>query len=159
MKEELEHARRIIQPLPEGVKIPTTIARKSIREDSDFVIYEGLQAQNIPTLATGLAKMMLTVAVAIDTHDFEPEVGDLITGSGQLLAHARDALDRALQLEQWDNARAASVMVELVARGLAATLSLPYSELLAAVASGEEITPVLVKCGAIPAPSSGPSVG
>lgn len=118
-----------------GAVIPT---RKAIREATDAVIFDALQAGSMPRLVRSVCNAMLVVARAVDDHDLEPEVDDFIAAAMSLLEAGRGALDLALVVNDWDGARAGAVMIELTVRGMCAALSIDYDAALRAVHEGRD---------------------
>lgn len=87
------------------------------------------------SVAEDLAVGMLCVASAVAVLGADPDENDLVAAAMAAIAEAFNALDKALLLNNWDGASAAAVQVELVLRGLAATLGLPYAALLQSAAA------------------------
>ncbi len=152
MKMELELVRRSSQPLPidlgiDRLRIPTQQSRREVREASDFVIHDALRKDDVPAMAIGVCGLMLAVAGVIDRYDIEPDVPDLVQAVEALIEDGRSVVDRGLALGSWDTVKCGAVMLEITARGICATLSFPYDELMLAIHQGRDIVPILKEAG------------
>jgi hypothetical protein len=89
----------------------------------------------VASVAEDLAVGMLSVAEAVADLGADPDEHDLVRGAMAAIAESFNELDRAMLLNDWAAVSTAAVRVELVLRGLAAALGLPYVALLKSAAT------------------------
>jgi hypothetical protein len=134
-------------------KRDATPARKALREATDDLIHNALLIDDLPELVTLSARAMLQVATTLYQRELEPDVQDLVQATQALIEDSRTVMDRGLMLHDQPTAQCGAVMVELVIRGLCATLSVPYDDVLREVhraqLAGENpmVRPILERAG------------
>lgn len=130
MRFELALVRDAVAPDPGQRSDPS---RKRLREVTDALIHDALLVDQLPELVRLSAETMCTVAETLLIFEIEPDVRDLVEATQALIEDSRAVMDKGLLLRSWETVRCGAVMLELVVRGLCATLSVPYDEVLAEV--------------------------
>ncbi len=138
MKYELDLVKPHVEPLAEDapteqVRLNVLSCRKNIREEADRLIHDALLCSDLLKLAEYSADVMLATAAALTRLRLEPTVEDFVYAAKELVEDARKIVDMGLQQRIDGDVRIGAVCLELVSRGICATLSVPYEKVLAAV--------------------------
>lgn len=156
MRYELDLVRAAVTPDPTQRTEPS---RKRLREVTDGLIHDALLIDDLPEVVRLSAETMCTVAETLLIFEIEPDVRDLVDATQALIEDGRAVMDKGLLLRSWETARCGAVMLEIAVRGLCATLSVPYDQVLAEVhrarLAGENplVLPILVAAGLLKEPS------
>jgi hypothetical protein len=153
MRFELDAFRDQVEQVPPSTDTQAT--RREIRETTDALIHDALLVNDLPELVRLSAESIGAVARALLRYNREPQVPDFVEAAKALLETSRSVIDKTLLLRQWDEFAYASVMVEIVVRGVCASLSIPYDEVLREVAAARkeernaDVRGILVRAGLI----------
>lgn len=107
-----------------------TSRRRTIRTETDALIERGLLNGDPVALSHCLASTMLVMGGTCAQFGIQPEISDLLLGAKSSIEDARQVLDRALVLKDWDKTREAVTRMQLVCYGISYALGLPYHALL-----------------------------
>jgi len=151
---ELELYRRTRTAAPDlPTDIPaSTLLRKEMREASDGLMFFALHRQSVVAVATHAANVILQMARTLDATGETPGVPDLVNGACTLIQEVRDRMDRALLLNDGEQLRWSTCMLEIQVRGILAILvgTVPYTTLMETIAERGDLHAILTACGALP---------
>ncbi len=108
----------------------TQATRREIRQITDQVIHDALLVNDLPELVRLSAETMGTVARGLLRFDRDPQVPDFVEAAKALLEVSRAIIDKSLLLRQWEEFAYSAVMIEIVVRGICASLGIPYDDVL-----------------------------
>jgi hypothetical protein len=77
---------------------------------------------------------MTSTAGALLQLGVSPKIGDLVAAAKELLEDARVLIDNGIAFSELDQVAVGAVAVEVICRGIAATLAVPYRQVLEACA-------------------------
>jgi len=147
MKEEMELVRQHIgEVAQEATPITRLHCRKMINEAANGLVHEGLLINNFEALVGRVLPLIRSTASTMVVLNLEPDTEDFVYAACELVAVIRKSMDDAIKLSNAADTRISGVMFEILARGICATLSLPYSELLHAE-TPEAIREILTASG------------
>lgn len=106
--------------------------RKALRMESDGLIHAGLMGRNTEEIAAGIGGTMTATAGALLQLGVNPGVPDLVAAAKELIEDARILLDNGITFSELDQIAVGAVALEVICRGIAATLSIPYRSVLEA---------------------------
>lgn len=137
MKSEIELVRDT-SPKLDSLPLAIIAARRALNESANALVHEGILAnQGVDILAQKLAEMMITTARILAGMDLEPDLENFIYACAELVGNTRKVMDDALRFSNTDDFKLASVMMEVVLKGCAATLGLPFDDLMREVVAGQ----------------------
>ena len=132
MKTELDMVRGEQQQEFSAVEV-----RKQLNEAAHALVHDAVLQNDLPALAEKLAEMMLTTARTLMVAKVEPDLENFVYAAAEVVANARKAIDDALRFDNKDDLKLGAVMMEIVLKGIAATLNLPLEKLMREVLLAE----------------------
>lgn len=103
-----------------------TNGRKVLREVTDRMIVDSLQANSMSQLIEHTGRAMVVVATILTNAGQEPEVFDFVEAAQALIEDGRAVMDRGIMIDSGETLLCGAVMLELACRGICAALSIPY---------------------------------
>lgn len=148
MKVELELFRPRITPFAEVTEQGLQECRMIMNTNVGQMIHTGLLANQFEPLADGMMAAMRGVTTVLVKLQLEPELEDFVHASAEMADFARREFDKALRFNNMDDVKACAVMLEVIIKGIASCLDLPYETLVRAAAAGEtDLREILVSSG------------
>jgi len=113
--------------------------RKRLNEAANSLVHDAVLKNDLPALSKGLAHTMIVTARTLVELELEPDLENFVYACSELIDGARKAVDDALRFNNLEDLRLASVMMEVVLKGIAATLGLSLEELMKAELEKEKV--------------------
>jgi hypothetical protein len=118
---------------------PLTVVatRKQFNKAANSLVHDAILKNDLPLLAEKLADMMVVTARILVGLRLEPDVESFAYACAELVTTVRKNFDDALRFDKEDDVKLAAVMMEVVLKGISATLALPLEKLMAEVLAAE----------------------
>lgn len=129
MKTELDMVRST-SPLIERNPLALLPVRKQLNEAALALTHEALMKNDPAALRRRLAELMIVVARTLVGLKLEPNLDNFVIACAELVNTTRKTMDDALRFNDDDDIRLAAVMMEVVLKGIAASLALPLEDLM-----------------------------
>jgi hypothetical protein len=140
MKTELDMVRATSWGAPALTdEMARTSARKRLNGAANTLVHDAVLKNDLPALTEKLADMMIVTARILVEQELEPDLENFVYACAELIGGTRKAMDDALRFDNLDDFKLASVMMEVVLKGMAATLGLSLEELMKAELAKERI--------------------
>jgi hypothetical protein len=112
-------------------------ARKKFNEAANSLVHDAVLKNDLGVLAEKSAALMVVVARILVGTALEPDLENFVYACSELISGVRADFDTALRFGKEDDIKLTAVMMEVILKGVAATLALPLGALMEEVLEAE----------------------